>query len=61
MSKEMAAKGAPTGVVFLFAYFGAVAYFINHSDGFVNVILAFIKAIVWPAILVYNGFEAFNV
>ena len=51
----------PRGMVLLIAYFGAAVYFVQQSDGFFGFFWALIKAVVWPAILVYNGLEAFGV
>lgn len=49
------------GFVLCVAYFGAAVYFVQQSSGFWGFIWALIKAIVWPAILVYQGMDAFNV
>ena len=35
-------------------------YFVNQVDGFWNIILALLKAAVWPAILVYNILQSFT-
>lgn len=49
---------APSGFVFCMAYVGAVAYFFNQDPHFWGFVLALIKAIVWPAFLVYHGLHA---
>jgi len=49
---------APSGFVFFVAYLGAVAYFFNQEPHFWGFVLALIKAIVWPAFLVYHGLHA---
>lgn len=36
---------------------GAVIYFIQHATGFWMGVLGILKAIVWPAILVYKALE----
>jgi hypothetical protein len=51
----------PLGFVLFMAYVGAAAYFIHQTNGFFGVIWALIKAIVWPAIVVFNVFEYFGV
>ena len=44
----------PNGIWFL-GFVGALAYFLHNDSGtFWLVILAILKAIVWPAILVYR-------
>lgn len=51
----------PSGFAFFTAYIGAVVYFFNQSPDFWGFILALLKAIVWPAFLIYNGFSALSV
>jgi len=51
--------GAIGGTMFA-AFVGAAVYFVNQVDGFWNIILAVLKAIVWPAILVYNILQSFT-
>ncbi|MET4703695.1 hypothetical protein [Frigoribacterium sp. UYMn621] len=48
-------RDGPWGFVFLLAYIGAAVYFISTSDGsFVQVILGLLKAIVWPAYVIFH-------
>ncbi len=58
MKKDKTTKiinnGGPSGVVFFVAGFGALVYFINQANGFWEVVLAFLQALVWPAILLYR-------
>lgn len=58
MKKDHAMYGmkqsAPLGFAFFVAWFGALVYFINHAQGFWQVVLAFLQACVWPAILLYH-------
>jgi hypothetical protein len=65
MSKEKTVKvmnqSGPMGFVLFLAYIGAAVYFVEQSSGFFGFLWALIKAIAWPAILLYNGLEAFNV
>lgn len=51
----------PLGFILFLAYMGAAVYFVHQSSGFFGFIWALCKAIVWPALLVYNGLEAFKV
>jgi hypothetical protein len=50
--------GAPVGFVLFVAWFGALVYFINQASGFGEVVLAVLKSIVWPAILLYHVLSA---
>lgn len=52
--------GALGWVVFT-AYIGAVVYFFSLEQNFWGFILALIKAIFWPAFLVYAGMAGLNV
>lgn len=52
---------APSGFVMFVAYFGALVYFINHADGFWQVVLSFFQAAVWPGILLYHALQALGV
>ena len=51
---KVADKSGPTGFVFFVAWIGAVVYFVGQVDGFWNVIVAFLKACVWPAYVLYH-------
>jgi len=44
----------PSGFLFFVAYIGAVVYFFQQQPDFWGFILAMLKAIVWPAFLVYH-------
>ncbi|MFZ4648299.1 MAG: hypothetical protein ACOYMB_01540 [Patescibacteria group bacterium] len=44
------------GGVYFFAFIGAAVYFIQHSSGFWLGVLAVLKALVWPAILIHKIF-----
>ena len=46
-----------SGFVFFLAWIGAVVYFVSQVDGFWNVILAFLKACVWPALVLHKVLE----
>jgi hypothetical protein len=49
------------GFVLFVAWFGALVYFVQQSEGFWGFILAFLKACVWPAFLVHRAFEALGI
>ncbi len=59
-AKVMSDKG-PLGFVFLMAYVGAAVYFVQQSAGFWGFIWALIKAMAWPAILIFQAFEGLGV
>lgn len=51
--------GAGTGsVIYCLGLIGAGVYFIQNANTFTEGILGVLKAIVWPAILVYKALEA---
>lgn len=54
-------QNGPLGFALFLAYLGAAVYFVNQASGFFSIIWAFIKAIVWPAILVYQAMQAAGV
>ena len=53
-------RGGPMGLTLFVSYFGAAVYFVNQADGFWNIIVALLKAAVWPAILLYNILQSFS-
>ncbi len=42
-------------------FVGAAVYFISNATGFWMGVLGFLKAIVWPAFLVYEAFTQLGV
>lgn len=58
MGKDKMKKNGPAGWFAFMTWIGALVYFVNQVDGFWNIILAFLKACVWPAILIYNVLSA---
>lgn len=54
-------KNGPVGWLAFTAWVGAVVYFVGQVDGFWNVILAFLKACVWPAYLLYHLLQVLGV
>ena len=57
--KGMKDNGAFGGIYGL-AFIGAAVYFIQHAVTFWGGVLGFIKAIFWPAILMYRLLEYVN-
>lgn len=47
-------ENGPMGWVFFTAFVGALVYFVQNSEGFGGFILAILKAIVWPGILLHH-------
>lgn len=52
--KQKIQKNAPASAVYGLGFIGAAVYFISHATGFWMGVLGFLKAIVWPAVLVYE-------
>jgi len=52
-TKSSACGGAVYGLGFI----GAAVYYISTSTGFWNGVLGFLKALVWPAFLVYEALK----
>ena len=47
----------PSGGIYGLAFIGAAIYFIQHAFTFWGGVLGILKALVWPAILVYKCLE----
>ena len=53
----MSTKGnhsGPSSAVYGLGLIGAAVYYISQASGFVGVVVAILKSIVWPAFLVYE-------
>lgn len=46
--------GAAGGGVYFLGFIGAAVYYIQESSSFWGGVLGFLKALVWPAFLVYE-------
>lgn len=46
-----------SGGVYGLAFIGAAVYYIQHADTFRAGVFGFLKALVWPALLVYKLME----
>jgi len=53
--------GGPAGAVYGLGFIGAAIYFISHATGFWIGVLGFLKAVVWPAILVFGAFKRLGI
>ena len=53
-------KDGAMGFTLFVSVIGAAVYFVNQVDGFWNIIGAILKAVIWPAILVYNLLQSFT-
>lgn len=47
-------ESGPAGAVYGLGFIGAVIYYIAHAASFWGGVFGFLKAIVWPAFLVYE-------
>lgn len=53
--------GNPSNAIYGLGLIGAAVYFIQHADTFWMGVYGIVKAIVWPAILVYKVLESFRI
>jgi len=54
MSNEVKSYGAASGGVYGLAFIGAAVYFISTAATFWAGVLGILKAIVWPAFLIFE-------
>ena len=54
-------KGAHFGGLYLLTYIGTLVYFLNIAEGAGEVLLSFLQALVWPALLLYRVFQVLNI
>jgi hypothetical protein len=50
-------SSAGGGAVYGLGFIGSLIYFIGHASSFGMGVLGFLKAIVWPVLLVYKALE----
>lgn len=55
--KKHIQQNPQSGAVYGFGFIGAAVYFISQATGFWMGVLGFLKAMVWPAFLVYEAFK----
>lgn len=46
---------------FLLTYIGTLIYFLDNADGFWEIVLAFLQALVWPALLINKIFTMLHI
>ena len=49
------ADNGQLGFILFIAYIGAAVYFVEQANGFWEVIVALLKAIVWPGFVLYHA------
>ena len=52
--KQRAGMDDRGGMVYVLGVLGAAVYYIQHATGFWNGVLGILKALVWPAFVVYS-------
>jgi len=57
MAREYGKCAAPSGAIYGLGLIGAAGYFISHAARFWMGVLGFLKALVWPAFLIYELFK----
>jgi len=60
MKKDMHG-GAPSGVIYGLGIIGAAIYFIGQATTFWIGVLGFLKALIWPVLMVYEAFKYMGV
>jgi hypothetical protein len=60
MAKEVSGN-VPAGAVYGLGLIGSAVYFISTATGFWMGLLGVLKALVWPAILVFEAFKTLSV
>lgn len=60
-SVEVINSSGPLGFTLFLGFIGALIYFINLSHGFWEVVLAILKACVWPVYIVYYSLQSLGV
>lgn len=55
--KDVVVHNSGSNAVYGFGIIGAAVYFISTASGFWMGVLGILKALVWPAILVYEAFK----
>ena len=55
--KKVVRDGGIVSCIYGMAFIGAAVYYIQHAATFWEGVLGFIKALVWPAVLMYKLLE----
>ena len=53
-------QGVAGDAVYGLGFIGALVYYIQHTDGFLMGLLGVLKAIIWPAMVIYKLLEFFQ-
>jgi len=53
-------RGGASGAIYGLGFVGAVVYFIQNSHTFMDGAIGVLKAIIWPALLIYKVFAFFK-
>jgi len=59
--KQEINQGAPSGAVYGLGLIGAAIYFISQATTFWLGVLGFLKALAWPAFMVYEALKFLGV
>ncbi len=54
MAQNKRSSNGGGNAVYFFGFIGALVYYIQQAEGFWVIILAILKAFVWPAFVVYD-------
>jgi len=57
MSKNQNMNGGVSSAVYGLGFVGALIYYIQQANSFLDGLVGLLKAIVWPALLVYRLLE----
>lgn len=49
-----------SGAIYGLGIIGALIYYIQHADGFWAIIVGIVKAIFWPAVILYEVLRLLN-
>jgi hypothetical protein len=55
--RKVMEHGGTWGSIYGMAFIGSVIYFLQHATSFWNGVWGIIKAIFWPAVLLYKALE----
>ena len=58
--KKVVYKGAASAPIYGLGFIGALIYYVQHAATFWIGVLGFFKALVWPAMLVYELLKYLN-
>jgi hypothetical protein len=60
MTKKFMKCGGATGCVYGLGFLGAVVYYIQTAQSFGDGVIGFLKAIVWPAFVIFELMKFLN-